>query len=118
MLRKFEELGVNIDGVGYGFFSGEAEFDRAGQVVNIRIDPPDAGDPPLVLDIGKLVPERIALRRKYGSAFLEDGGSEIRSHARRYVLFMALSETIEKAYPDDIRDYLADVRQTSRFDAA
>jgi hypothetical protein len=40
MLRKFEELGVNIDGVGYGFFFGEAEFDRTGEVVRITIDPP------------------------------------------------------------------------------
>jgi hypothetical protein len=118
MLRKFEELGVSIDGVGYGLFSGEAEFDRAGQVVIIKVEPSDAGGPHLVLDIAKLIPERIALRRKYGSGFLEDGGSEVRSHARRYELFMALSETIEKAYADDIRDYLADVRESSRFDAA
>ena len=118
MLLKFEELGVGIDGIAYGLFSGEAEFDRAGQVVNITVEPSDAGDPPLVLDISKLIPERIALRRKYGTGFLEDGGSEIRSHARRYELFMALSETIEKVYADDIRDYLADVRETSRFDVA
>jgi len=118
MLRKFEELGVNIDGVGYGFFFGEAEFDRAGEVVRITIDPPEAGNPPLVLDIAKLVPERVALRRKYGSSFLDICGSDARSHARRYELFMALSDTIEKAYADDIRDYVADVRDTSRFDAA
>jgi hypothetical protein len=118
MLRKFEEVGVRIDGVAYGLFSGEAEFDRTGQVVTITVEPSDTGGPPLVLDISKLVPERIALRRKYGNGFLEDGSSEVRSHARRYELFMAMSETIEKAYADDIRDYLADVRQTSRFDAA
>jgi hypothetical protein len=56
------------------------------------------------LDIAKRIPERIALRRKYGSGFLKAGGSDARSHARRYELFMALSDTIEKAYADDIRD--------------
>ena len=118
MQRKFEELGISIDGVAYGLFSGEAEFDRGGRVVIITIEPPVIDDAPLVLDIGKLVPERIALRRKYGIDFLEDGGSEVRGHTRRYDLFMALSETIEKAFADDIRDYLADVGETSHFDAA
>jgi hypothetical protein len=118
MLRKFEEIGINIDGIGYGFFFGEAEFNRAGEVMRITLDAPEVGDPPLVLDIAKLIPERIALRRKYGSSFFDVPASDIRSHARRYELFMALSETIEKAYADDIRDYVADVRDTSRFDAA
>jgi hypothetical protein len=74
--------------------------------VRITLDPPEAGNPPLTL------------RHKYGSGFLENDGSDVQSHARQYELFMALSDTIEKSYADDIRDYVADVRDTSRFDAA
>lgn len=82
MLLKFEELNVNIHGVGYGFFFGEAEFDRVGDVVHITIDPPEAGNPPLILDIAKLIRERVALRRKYRSSFLDICGSDARSHVR------------------------------------
>ena len=96
MQRTFEELGVNIEGFSSAT-SGEAEFDQAGDVVNITIEPSGADSASLVLDISKLVPERIALRRKYGSSFLAVGGA-VRSHARQYELFMALSETIKKAY--------------------
>lgn len=118
MLRTFEELGVSIDGVQYGLFSGEAEFDRAGDVVQITLDPVSANAQPLVLDIAKLVSERIGLRRRYGSAFLDAPSSDVRSHVRRYELFTALSDTLDKIFADDVRDFISDAQETSRFDAA
>lgn len=40
------------------------------------------------LDIEELVKERIALRRKLGIGFLEDGGFDIREHLKKSVLFL------------------------------
>jgi hypothetical protein len=116
--RTFEELGVMIEGVAYGHFSGEAEFDRAGQVVVIQLERSSLQGEPLTLDIEKLVMERIALRRKYGNWFFENGGSDVPGHVRKYELFMALAENIEKVFADDVREYLADDDETARFDAA
>jgi hypothetical protein len=116
--RTFEELGVMIDGVPYGHFSGEAEFDRAGQVVVIELERSSFQGEPLTLDIEKLTRERIALRGKYGTWFLENGGADVPGHVRKYELFMALAENIEKVFDDDIREYLADNRETARSGAA
>ena len=38
MHRTFEELGVAIDGVGYGHFTGEVQFDPDGSVALIDIE--------------------------------------------------------------------------------
>jgi hypothetical protein len=48
-----------------------------------------------------------------GLAFLEDGGAEVRSHLRRFVLFQALSESIEHVFADDIRQYVEESREPS-----
>jgi hypothetical protein len=110
--RTFEELGVMIDGIAYGHFAVEAEFDRAGQVVVIELEPSSFQGERLTLDIEKLIRERIALRRKYGSWFFENGGADVPSHIRKYELFMALAENIEKVFADDVRQLLADVAET------
>lgn len=120
MYRTFEELGVAVDGVSYGHFTGEAQFDAAGQVVQIDIECENFGGQPLTLDIEALVRERIQLRRKYGVAFLEDGGSAVRSHNVRFVIFQSLAETLEARFADDIRQYIEDARtpEPDRSDAA
>jgi hypothetical protein len=110
MHREFEELGLTIAGVNYGHFTGEVQFDENGSAVIIDIETASSNGPPLRLDIEELVRERIALRRKLGTGFLEDGGVEVREHARKWSLFQSLSESIESRFKDDISDYLADVR--------
>jgi hypothetical protein len=110
MHREFEELGLTICGVGYGHFTGEVQFDETGAPVIIDIETANFGGSPLRLDIEDLVRERIALRRKLGTGFLEDGGAEVREHASKWTLFQGLSESIETRFKDDIIDYLADVR--------
>jgi len=45
-----------------GFF-GEAEFDPAGELVRITLDALSAGDPLLVLDIAKLIPDGTRQRK-------------------------------------------------------
>ena len=94
MHRTFEEMGVTVDGVSYGHFTGEAQFDVTGQVVQIDVECENFGGRPLTLDIEALVRERIQLRRKYGVAFLEDGASAVRSHNVQFVLFQALARLV------------------------
>jgi hypothetical protein len=95
MHRKFEEVGVTIGSVPYGHFAGEAQFDENGQVVQIDLEDERFAGPALTLDIEQLIRERIALRRKYGVAFLEEGASDVQTHARKFFLFQALSERLE-----------------------
>jgi hypothetical protein len=120
MHRTFEELGVTVDGVSYGHFTGEAQFDVTGQVVQIDIECENFGGRPLALDIDHLVRERIQLRRKYGVAFLEDSATEVRSHNLRFVLFQGLSDTLEARFASDIRQYIEDAKaqEPDRSDAA
>lgn len=73
MHREFEELGLTIGGANYGHFTGEVQFDETGAPVIIDIETSNFGGSPLRLDIEELVRERIALRRKLGSGFLESG---------------------------------------------
>ena len=96
MRREFEELGVSVGGIEYGHFTGEVQFDETGAPVIIDVERSGFGGRPLRLDIEELVlRERVKLRRKHGSAFLEDGSFEIREHARKWSLFQGLSESIE-----------------------
>ena len=120
MHRTFEELGVTVDGVSYGNFTGEAQFDATGQAVLIDIECENFGGRPLTLDIEALVRERIQLRRKHGVAFLEDGGYAVRSHNVRFVLFQALAETLATRFAEDIRQYIEDARtpESNRSDVA
>jgi hypothetical protein len=46
------------------------------------------------------------------------GGQQAQQHARKWYLFFGLSESLEDAFRDDIRDYVSEVRDASRFDAA
>lgn len=101
MNRSFEELGVAIGGIGYGLFTGEAQFDQTGSVVQIDIERGDFGGSHLTLDIETLILERIALRRLHGSNFLEDTSYRVREHLRMFVLFQALAETIEANFAED-----------------
>jgi hypothetical protein len=110
MHRTFEELGVTVKGVAYGQFTGEVQFDATGSVVQIDVECQNFGGSALTLDIEELVRERIRLRRKWGLGFLEEGSAEVTDHARRFVLFQALAETIEKTFADDILQYIEDAR--------
>ena len=110
MHREFEELGVSVAGIDYGFFAGEAEFDQSRQPVVIHIEPNAATGKALTLAIDDLVRERIALRRKLGVGFLEDGGHDVREHLKKWVLFQTLSDSLVSLFEDDIRDLLAERR--------
>ena len=110
MHRAFEEVGVTIGGVPYGHFTGEVEFDETGQVVQIDLETEQFNGPALTLDVEQLIRERIALRRKYGVAFLEEGAPDVQTHARKFFLFQALSERLETRFADDIRDYVEEAR--------
>ena len=119
MHRDFEELGVTVGGIDYGHFTGEAQFDESGQPVIIDLETASFTGKALRLDIEELVRERIALRRKLGIGFLEDGGFEVREHLKKWVLFQAVSESIQYAFKEDIEDYLAELRSGSaHWDAA
>jgi hypothetical protein len=76
MHRDFEEVGVSVGGIAYGHFTGEVQFDETGQAVIIDIEASGFNSNALRLDIEDLVRQRIALRRKLGITFLEDGGEE------------------------------------------
>jgi hypothetical protein len=110
MHRAFEQLGITVGGITYGEFTGEAQFDVKGSVVQIDVENQNYDSSHLTLDIEELVRERIRLRRKWGSGFLEEGSREVVTHNRKFVLFQALAETIEATFADDIRQYVDDAR--------
>jgi hypothetical protein len=110
MYRAFEELGVTLGGVSFGSFTGKAQFDEAGDPVIIDIEASAGGPDDLRLDIAELVQERISFRRKFGSGFLDHRSQEIHEHAKRWMLFQALSESLIEQYRDDIIDYRADLK--------
>jgi hypothetical protein len=86
--RTFEEVGVAIDGVDYGHFTGEVQFDPDGTVAIIDIERSDFDGRPLRLDLDSLLTERANLRNKHGMAFLADyPGDDVRSHRRRLELY-------------------------------
>ena len=88
MHRTFEEVGVAIDGVDYGHFTGEVQFDPDGSVALIDIERSGFQGPPLRLDLDTLLIERSRLRNKYGIAFMTDyPGDDVRSHRRRFELY-------------------------------
>lgn len=120
MHRDFEELGVTIGGIDHGHFTGEAQFDETGQAVIIDLETSRFNGKALRLDIEELVGERVALRRKLGIGFLDDGGFEVREHLKKWVLFQGLSESIQETFRDDINDYLAELKsdRSARWDAA
>lgn len=101
MLRKFEEIGVAVDGQRLGLFDGEAEFDKAGHVVCIEFVDHD-GTHQTRLAINDLFGERVRLRIAHGTNFLEIGGRPAQEHARKWYLFFGLSESLEDAFRDDI----------------
>jgi hypothetical protein len=111
MYRNFEEVGVAIGSVAYGHFTGEAQFDENGQVVRIDVEDERFSGPVLTLDIEQLIRERIALRRKYGVAFLEEGAPDVQTHARKFFLFQALVERLEAQFAEGIREYVAEARE-------
>ncbi len=120
MHREFEELGVTIGGVAYGHFTGETQFDETGQPVIIDCEGSAFNSKPIRLEIDELVRERIALRRKLGVGFLEDGGVEVREHLKKWVLFQALSDSLMSTFREDIEDYLAEIKGSrgTRWNAA
>jgi hypothetical protein len=111
MHRNFEEMGVLIDGVPFGHFTGEAQFDEFGSVVVVDIERSSFDGPSLTLDIDDLVRERIALRRRHGLDFADEGGPAVRAHVAKFMLFQGLSAAIELYYKEDIADYLIDARE-------
>lgn len=118
MHRSFEELGAVVDGIAYGHFTGEAQFDETGSVVVIDIEGSSFDGPTLTLGIDDLVRERINLRRRYGVDFESAGGAAARAHVIKFTLFQSLSVALELRYRDDIQDYLVDVREGRAADAA
>ncbi|MBS0234508.1 MAG: hypothetical protein JSR99_13595 [Proteobacteria bacterium] len=110
MQRQFEEVGVEIAGVGYGHFRGEAQWDEFGQVVVIEVETAECDGHHLELDIAQLVKERIALRQKYGTGFLEATDRDVCDHARKWFLFQGLSDALQDSFAEDVRDYLEDIR--------
>jgi hypothetical protein len=107
---KFEEMGLVVGGVEFGLFTGEAQFDELGEVVVIEIERTDFRGKALLLDISDLVNERIAFRRKHGSAFSDATDGAVQVHVRKWNLFQGLSDAIRVRYKDDVADYLADLR--------
>jgi hypothetical protein len=108
--RTFEELGVSIDGIAYGRFSGEVQFDPEG-AASIDIDRSQSKGPPLHLNLDELLAERARLRKEHGDAMLADyPGVEVRSHRRRFELFWALAETLDTLFADDVVEYFLQAR--------
>ena len=120
MHRKFEEVGVAIGGVAYGHFAGEAQFDENGQVVRIDVEDESFDGSALTLAIDELIRERIALRRKYGVAFLEESAPDAQAHARKFFLFQALAERLEARFAEDVSEYVEAARmpRADRYSAA
>jgi hypothetical protein len=114
MHRKFEELGFNVSGSTYGHFTGEAEWDVSGQVIAIELEVAGFSGKPLMLEIGELVRERRELRRKYGTGFLEETEPAVREHARKWLLFEALSDALRDVFAEDVDDHLSAVRADAR----
>jgi hypothetical protein len=93
--RTFDEVGVAIEGVDYGHFTGELQFDPDGSVALMDIERSGFQGPPLRLDLDTLLIERSRLRNKYGIAFMTDyPGDDVHSHRRRFELYRALAETL------------------------
>jgi hypothetical protein len=119
MQREFQELGVTVGGIEYGHFTGEVQFDETGQAVVIDIEASGFNSKALRLDIEDLVRQRIALRRKLGITFLEDGSEEVSEHALKWTLFQALSDSVEARFKEDIEEYVAEiVAGSAHWDAA
>ena len=77
--------GVVIDGVAYGHFTGEAQFDPDGSLALIDIERSSFQGAPLRLELDGLLIERSQLRNKYGIAFMADyPGNDVRAHRRRF----------------------------------
>lgn len=117
MHKNFEEIGVSVDGQKLGLFDGEVEFDDAGHAVCIEIVDHE-GQRTFKVAIEDLLRERVKLRMNYGTDFLEMGGRPAQEHARKWYLFFGLSESLEDAFRDEIRDHVAEARDIRRFDAA
>jgi hypothetical protein len=112
--RSFEERGVAIDGVDYGYFTGNVQFE-AGSVALVDIERSDFQGPPLRLDLDTLLIERSRLRNKYGIAFMTDyPGDDVRSHRRRFELYRTLAETLEKKFAGDAVEYFQQARQDAK----
>ena len=115
MHRTFEEVGVAIDGVDYGDFTGEVQFDSDGSVALIDIERSSFQGPPLRFGLDTLLIERSRLRNKYGMAFMADyPGDDVRSHRRRFELYRALAETLEVKFADDVIEYFRQARQYAK----
>jgi hypothetical protein len=118
MHRTFADIGVTIDGIRYGHFTGQAQFDREGSVEHLALERGD-GRSPLSLEIDRLIIERSRLRENLGSAALTSFAPEIQSHRRRLELFQALAESLEAMFAEDIRQHVAkSCRQSSGRTAA
>ncbi len=114
MRREFENGGID-----YGHFAGVVQFDETGAVDVIDVETANFAGSPLRLGVEELVRERSALRRKWGTGFLDNGRFEIREHVRKWSLFQGLSECVEARFKDDIKDYLSDVcGESAHWDTA
>src|SRR4029079_9686109 len=83
--RSFEEVGVTIDGIAYGHFTGEVQFGPDGSAEIIDFERSGFHGRPLRLDLESLLSERASLRNKHGMAFMADyPDDEVRSHRRRF----------------------------------
>ena len=115
MHRPFEEVGVAIDGVACGHFSGEAQFDPDGSLALVDIERSSFQGPPLRLELEGLLIERSQLRNKYGIAFMADyPGDDVRSHRRRFELYGALAETLEAEFADEVVEYFERAREDAK----
>ena len=106
MHRSFHELGASLGGVPCGQFSGEAEFDQAGHVVRISLEREQFNGPPVELNIADIIRERIRLRQRWGSQFLEEGDPAVILHRTTYEVFLGLSRRLAEIFAEDIREYL------------
>jgi hypothetical protein len=113
--RTFEELGVTIEGVEYGHFTGEVQFEPDGSVGVIDLERSTFQGRSLRLEIDSLLIERSQLRNKYGAAFLtEHGAEDLRSHRRRFELFRALAESLQAAFESDVIEYFRQARSDAK----
>ena len=108
-------LGVTIEGVEYGHFTGEVQFEPDGSVGVIDLERSTFQGRSLRLEIDSLLIERSQLRNKYGAAFLtEHGAEDLRSHRRRFELFRALAESLQAAFEGDVIEHFRQARSDAK----
>ena len=105
MSFQFEEVGIRIDTLPYGSFSGEFEVDQWGRIETIEID----------TDPHCQTPARGSLRA-WWSTEMEKPAADRKPPNFKHLLFDALAKELERRFSEKIEAYLynADVARDER----